>query len=396
MKRQFIALGALLAVTAVQAQMKYEIESDTIRIQEIEDINMHKTGSPNNARLFSSKSNLTVMENPQPVAMVTHEVIEQQQSKQLSDVLQNVNGLYITSSRGNSQDSFGGRGFNFGNDNIFKNNLELTKLRSYGGFRAVDGLQYIGILIVISYFGFGRITESYPVTIGSMYIIIDYVAKIFDNLKTVVLRLAELEQSYASATHVFDLLKLDTAEKLPEEIGDIKGDVKFEDVYFAYKEDDVLKGIDFEVKSGESIAFVGSTGSGKSTIINLLINFYQPRKANIYLDGKNINSIERSSLRKDMAVVLQDSFLFETNIKENIRLGGKKYSDEYIKRALIDVGGESIVERGIEEEILEKGNNLSQGEKQLISFARAYIRNPKILILDEATSNIDSIIVVHS
>lgn len=276
------------------------------------------------------------------------------------------------------------------NDNIFMNNLELTKLRSYGGFRAIDGLQYIGILLVIVYFGFGRITENYPVTIGSMYIIIDYVSKIFDNLKTVVLRLAELEQSYASATHVFDLLKLDTAEKLPEDIGDIKGNVKFEDVYFAYKEEDVLKGINFEVSSGESIAFVGSTGSGKSTIINLLLNFYQPREGNIYLDGKNIKDIDRSSLRKDMAVVLQDSFLFESDIRENIRLGDQRFTDEDIKKALIEVGGDSIVERGIDEKILEKGNNLSQGEKQLISFARAYIRNPKILILDEATSNIDT------
>ena len=109
MKKQIISLGALLIVSSLSAQMQFQPESDTIRIQQIEDINLHKTGNPNIAKPMSSKSNLTIMENPQPVAIVTHEIIEQQQSKQLSDVLQNVNGLYITSSRGNSQDSFGGR-----------------------------------------------------------------------------------------------------------------------------------------------------------------------------------------------------------------------------------------------------------------------------------------------
>ncbi len=276
------------------------------------------------------------------------------------------------------------------NENIYKTNIEVTKVRSYGGYRAIDALSYVGIGLVLLYFGVGRITESYAVTIGSMYIVIDYVTKIFNNISTVVTRFGELEQSYASATHVFDLLKLDTMEEFPGELSEIKGDVKFEDVYFAYKEDDVLKGVDLEVKSGESIAFVGSTGSGKSTIINLILKFYRPRLGNIYIDGKNIETINRNSLREHIAVVLQDAFLFETDVKDNIRLGDDRFSDEDIEKALIDVGGETIVRRGIDQKIFEKGNNLSQGEKQLISFARAYIRNPKILILDEATSNIDT------
>ncbi|MCC5910627.1 MAG: ATP-binding cassette domain-containing protein, partial [Clostridiaceae bacterium] len=110
----------------------------------------------------------------------------------------------------------------------------------------------------------------------------------------------------------------------------------------------------------------------------------------IYIDGKNIKNINRNSLREHIAVVLQDAFLFETDVKDNIRLDDDRFSDEDIEKALIDLGGDSIVGRGIHQKIFEKGNNLSQGEKQLISFARAYIRNPKILILDEATSNIDT------
>ncbi|TJX14321.1 ABC transporter ATP-binding protein [Tissierella creatinini] len=276
------------------------------------------------------------------------------------------------------------------NDNIFKSNLEVTKVRSYGGYRAIDALSYVGTILVLLYFGIGRITGSYAVTIGSMYIVIDYISKIFNNISTVVTRFGELEQSYASATHVFDLLRMETQEESQGELTDVIGHVRFEDVYFAYNEDDVLKGIDFEVKSGESIAFVGSTGSGKSTIINLILKFYEPRLGNIYVDGKNIKDINRASLREQMAVVLQDAFLFETDIKDNIRLDDKSFTDEDIEKALLDVGGDSIVKRGIDQRIFEKGSNLSQGEKQLISFARAYIKNPKILILDEATSNIDT------
>lgn len=276
------------------------------------------------------------------------------------------------------------------NDNIFDTNLEITKVRSYGGYRAIDILGYVGTIIVLLYFGVGRITGIYAVTVGSMYIAIDYVSKIFNNINTVVTRFGELEQSYASATHIFDLLELEPMEELKDQLTDVKGDVKFEDVYFAYDEDDVLRDVNFEVKSGETIAFVGSTGSGKSTIINLILNFYNPRLGSIYIDGINTKDINRNSLREQMAVVLQDAFLFETDIKDNIRLNDNRYSDEDVERALIDVGGEALVKRGINQKILEKGNNLSQGEKQLISFARAYIRNPKLLILDEATSNIDT------
>ena len=276
------------------------------------------------------------------------------------------------------------------NQNIFDTNLELTKVSSYGGYRAIDAVSYIGTIIVLLYFGVGRITESYAVSVGSLYIVIDYVSKIFNNISTVVTRFGEMEQSYASARHIFDLLRLEPMEEVTGDLTDVQGNVKFEDVYFAYDEEDVLRGVDFEVKSGESIAFVGSTGSGKSTIINLILKFYSPRQGNIYIDGENIQDINRDSLRDHMAVVLQDAFLFETDIKDNIRLDADGFSDEDIKKALIEVGGESLVQRGIHQKIFEKGNNLSQGEKQLISFARAYIRNPKILILDEATSNIDT------
>lgn len=141
MKRQLLSLGLLFVAISASSQLK-NAEADTIRTQTIEDINLHKTGNPNQAKPLSTKSNLTVMENPQPIAIVTHEIIEQQQAKQLSDVLQNVNGLYVTSSRGNSQDSFGGRGFALGNDNIFKNGARINS----GVFPEVSGLERVEVL----------------------------------------------------------------------------------------------------------------------------------------------------------------------------------------------------------------------------------------------------------
>ncbi len=141
MKRQVLTLAIIALSINVYAQKKSK-SSDTLRIQDIEDVQLHKTGNPNKAKILSGKSNLTVMENPQPISIVTHEIIEQQQAKQLSEVLQNVNGLYITSSRGNSQDSFGGRGFNFGNDNIFKNGARVNS----GVFPEVSGLERVEVL----------------------------------------------------------------------------------------------------------------------------------------------------------------------------------------------------------------------------------------------------------
>jgi len=142
MKRQITTLGFIVLAATASAQMKFTPENDTIRIQTIEDVNLYKTGNPNKARPLSTKSNLTVVETPQPIAIISHDIIEQQQAKQLGDVLQNVNGVYLTSARGGSQDSFGGRGFIFGNDNIFKNGSRINS----GVFPEVSGLERVEVL----------------------------------------------------------------------------------------------------------------------------------------------------------------------------------------------------------------------------------------------------------
>ena len=275
------------------------------------------------------------------------------------------------------------------NKEIFYNNLALTKLRSYGGYRAIDIIGLLSTVIILFYFGYGQITKSYPVTVGGLYIIIDYTSKIFSNVSVIVTRFGDMEQAYASASHIFDIMKLDTIEKSDGVIEDLKGDIEFNNVYFAYDKNGVLKDISFKIPKSTSAAFVGTTGSGKSTILNLILKFYDVKSGEILIDGININNLNEDIMRENFAVVLQDPFLFETTLKENITLD-KDYRDEEVIHALEELGCYTLLKKGLNEPIKEKGSNLSQGERQLISFARAYIRNPRILILDEATSNIDT------
>ena len=275
------------------------------------------------------------------------------------------------------------------NDKIFKTQLKHSKLRSYSGYRAIDSLAYVATILILLYFGLRKIKGLYPVSVGSLYIVLDYSQKIFNNLNRVVTRYTEFEQAYASGRHALEILKLDEEVDSNNELTQNNGSVSFDSVSFAYDKKYVLEDINLDVKSGKTVAFVGQTGSGKSTIINLLLNFYTPQKGRIYLDGTDISKVSKDSLRREMAVVLQDSFIFKGTIKDNICLE-EDFSDSQVESSLRDLGADILLKKGIHTELLEKANNLSAGEKQLISFARAYIRNPKILILDEATSNIDT------
>ena len=276
------------------------------------------------------------------------------------------------------------------NSKIFELSSKLAKIRSYSGFRAMDIVSYLASIIVLIYFGLGQVTDWYKVSIGSLYVIFDYTSRLFNEIRFSIMRFGEVEESMASADHIFELLKLESQENLTKNIDSIDKEIVFDDVRFSYIDgEEVIKGISFKVDRGESVAFVGQTGSGKSTLINLLLNFYQVDSGKITIGEVDIASVNRESLRKDMAVVLQDSFLFKSDIARNITLD-QDFTDREIKEALIAVGGENLVKKGIHTLVMEGGSNLSQGEKQLISFARAYIRNPKILILDEATSNIDT------
>ena len=178
------------------------------------------------------------------------------------------------------------------------------------------------------------------------------------------------------------------------ELDSVKGDIEFKNVWFAYKEDEwVLRDVSFKVEAGQTVAFVGSTGSGKTTILSLICRNYDIQKGEILIDGINIRNIKKSSLRRHFGQMLQDVFLFSGTIRSNIVLREESFSDEQIMEACRYVNADKIInklENGLDEEVRERGNNFSAGQRQLISFARTIIHKPEVMILDEATANIDT------
>ncbi|MBM3427103.1 MAG: ATP-binding cassette domain-containing protein, partial [Bacteroidetes bacterium] len=209
-------------------------------------------------------------------------------------------------------------------------------------------------------------------------------------------RFNTLRMGVVSSSRIFKLLA--SSEHIANEGSfspeKVQGNVKLDQVWFAYKEEDyVLKDISFEVKKGQTIALVGATGAGKSSIINLISRFYEINKGTITIDGTNIQDFELSALRKHIGVVLQDVFLFSSSIYQNITLGNPNIRREQVLAAAELVGASKFIEKlpgGLDYNVMERGATLSVGQRQLISFVRAMVYNPEILILDEATSSVDS------
>ncbi len=286
------------------------------------------------------------------------------------------------------------------NDDYRNANIETIYYYSIF-YPLVDFVSAVGIAVVIFFFGYESLREvsagREALTIGVLASFIQYSQYLFQPIRDLSDRFNVLQAAIVASHRIFILLDLDIDVRSPAKplrSGKIVGDIEFQNVWFAYKgEDWVLKDVSFKVNVGESVALVGHTGSGKTTITNLLMRFYDIQKGRILIDGVDIRSWNLHDLRSSFAVVLQDVFLFSGTVANNIRLGDRSISDEKIRWAAKEVHADGFIERldgGYDFQLRERGAGLSVGQKQLISFARALAFDPKILILDEATSSIDT------
>jgi ATP-binding cassette subfamily B multidrug efflux pump len=292
------------------------------------------------------------------------------------------------------------KGFHEINDDYRQANIETIYYYSVF-YPLVDFIGAIGIAVVIFSFGFeylsGLSAAGQALTVGILASFIQYSLQLFQPIRDLSDKFNVLQAAIVASHRIFLLLDLDidiTSPKNPKKRGKARGNIEFRNVWFAYKHEEwVMKNVSFTVKAGESVALVGHTGSGKTTVTNLLMRFYDVQKGHIFLDGVDVRDWDLNDLRSNFAVVLQDVFLFSGSIENNIRLGNEKIDDERIRWAANEVKADDFIRHldgKYQFAVHERGAGLSVGQKQLISFARALAFDPTILILDEATSSIDT------
>lgn len=255
-------------------------------------------------------------------------------------------------------------------------------------------LRNMTILIVITTLSAQFLGDRLALSAGIIYVFIDYINRLFDPIDGFVQTITNVQQSLAAGKRIFEFADQKTESQQTKPFFIKKGEVRFSDVTFGYSDEHmILKNIDLHVTPGETVALVGHTGSGKSSILNLLFRFYDPQYGKILIDEQEITQCDRQSVRDSMAIVMQDPYLFTGTIASNIGMNRPEITEDMIKEALKQVGASSLIERykkGIHHPVVEKGSEFSSGERQLISFARALVVDPKILILDEATSHVDT------
>lgn len=290
----------------------------------------------------------------------------------------------------------------FDEKNIKLGKSKREQIFTFGVFRPIVYMLYISSVLCLLYLGgrgYIRDVEflGQTLTSGTVVTFYLYISKFFNPIQNLAEMFNWLQSAMASSEKIFTIFDIkpeivDSPDAI--ELDEVKGDIEFKNVWFAYNEGEwVLKDVSFKVNAGQTVAFVGSTGSGKTTILSLICRNYDIQQGEILIDGINIKNVKISSLRKHFGQMLQDVFLFSGTIRSNIVLREESFTDEEIMKACRYVNADKILdklENGLDEEVRERGNNFSAGQRQLISFARTIIHKPEVMILDEATANIDT------
>ena len=280
--------------------------------------------------------------------------------------------------------------FSVKNETLRKQRYKLNI--AFAMYRPFISLLYFGAIALTFYMGLKL--ALLPGAILAFYL---YLSKFFNPVQNIADQLNEIQKAMTACERLFNLL--DVAPEVVDKVDAIKiekfnGKIEFRNVWFAYEKDNwILKNVSFKIEPRQTVAFVGATGAGKTTILSLIVRNYEVQKGEILIDDININDIEIKSLRKAIGQMLQDVFLFSGTIRSNITLHDESFSDDEINEVCKYVNADSFIdksEKGLDEMVIERGENLSQGQRQLLSFARTVLHKPQILILDEATANIDT------
>ncbi|MGE7270142.1 ABC transporter ATP-binding protein [Brevibacillus panacihumi] len=279
------------------------------------------------------------------------------------------------------------------NEEYFKVRLKEINVESFLLRPAVDLIWKVALTLIVWYFGSASFHSA--ISFGALFAFVDYMGRFFEPINMIMDRLSQLQQANISAKRVFEILDTPAQEDEKKTAAPRpKGEVVFDHVSFAYNGDEyVLKDVSFTAKPGQTIALVGHTGSGKSSLMNLLLGYYSVTKGQILIDGTPMSELDIQSLRRHFGLVLQDPFLFAGSVGYNIRMYNDHVTDEQIREAAKAVRADDFIRQlpgGYDEPVVERGSTLSAGQRQLISFARALVSDPAILILDEATASIDS------